>query len=237
MKKNKLHEIIQELKKENLQDIERLYENYAQTVKNIAFSVLKDAYDSEDVMQEVFVKIHKMERKNLPNTGEWNWIYLVTKNTAIDFIKKRKKTICIEEIYNYKNTNDEIEKFISKTSCEKLFVNLSEKEKEILTLKIFSGFSFKEIGLLTNYPTSTVSWKYYKSMDILKSNIKKEFISLILIMIYILINSYKPKGSEKIYLKNGVKVVTFILILVNGVCLIKNRLKNRKKTIKKSSNK
>ena len=181
MKKNKLHEIIQELKKENLQDIESLYENYAQTVKNIAFSVLKDAYDSEDVMQEVFVKIHKMERKNLPNTGEWNWIYLVTKNTAIDFIKKRKKTICIEEIYNYKNTNDEIEKFISKTSCEKLFVNLSEKEKEILTLKIFSGFSFKEIGFLTNYPTSTVSWKYYKSMDILKSNIKKEFISFILL--------------------------------------------------------
>ena len=42
MKKNKLHEIIQELKKENLQDIESLYENYAQTVKNIAFSVLKD---------------------------------------------------------------------------------------------------------------------------------------------------------------------------------------------------
>ena len=236
MKKNDLHEIMQELKKERLKGIDSLYKSYAQTIKKIAFSIVKNVCDSEDVMQEVFMKIQKMDKKNLPDIGEMNWIYLVTKNTAIDFIKRRKRIIHIDEIYNYNNNNnDEIEKIISKASCEKLFMSLSKKEKEIVTLKIFSGFSFKKIGILTNYPTSTVSWKYYKSMDMLKSNIEKGFMCLILVISFILNNNYRPKGNVKISLKKELNIVIIILFLFNMFYLIKNQIKSHKNTIKKSS--
>ena len=45
---------------------------------------------------------------------------------------------------------------------------LNELEKQIVSLKIISGFSFDEIGRLLKLPTGTVKWKYYKSINNLK---------------------------------------------------------------------
>ena len=48
------------------------------------------------------------------------------------------------------------------------FKYLSEKEQEIVSLKILSGLSFKEIANILNMPIATVQWRYYKALHTLK---------------------------------------------------------------------
>ena len=234
-KKSKLHEIIHDLKKKEKINIEEIYENYSSLVKNIAFSILKNRDDSEDVMQEVFIKICNISKEKLPEKGEMNWLYLITRNTAIDFIRKKKITIDINEIYNLKNDNDEIETFVDKEYYKKLIEKLSEKEKEIISLKIFSGFSFKEIGDLMNLPTSTVSWKYYTCINKVKIHIEQLLLTIFFGGIYILNYSYNPKGSNNIYKERTIGRMALFCSIIFFIFFIINFIKNRKKIYNESS--
>lgn len=76
---NELKEIFNELRNNNENAYEKLYKKYKNLVYNIAFSILKNKTDSEDIMQIVFTKIYGMEKPKLPTKNEACWIYSLTK--------------------------------------------------------------------------------------------------------------------------------------------------------------
>ena len=59
---------------------------------------------------------------------------------------------------------------------------LNKKEEQIVSLKVLSEFTFKEIGEILSMPTATVQWYYYKSIKSLKiaiSNLAMFIIALV----------------------------------------------------------
>ena len=165
---NELKEIFNELRNNNENAYEKLYKKYKNLVYNIAFSILKNKTDSEDIMQIVFTKIYGMEKKKLPTKNEACWIYSLTKNESISLLRKKEECFDIEEMYEIKDSNNEIDKILDKDSYNRLIMRLDDKEKQIISLKTISGLSFDEIGKLLNEPTGTIKWRYYKSVHTLK---------------------------------------------------------------------
>lgn len=165
---NELKEIFNELRNNNENAYEKLYKKYKKLVYNIAFSILKNKTDSEDIMQIVFTKIYGMEKPKLPTKNEACWIYSLTKNESISLLRKKEECFDIEEIYEIKDSNNEIDKILDKDSYNRLIMRLDDKEKQIISLKTISGLSFDEIGKLLNEPTGTIKWRYYKSVHTLK---------------------------------------------------------------------
>ena len=145
-----------------------MYLKYKKLVYGIAFSILKNQTDSEDIVQIVFTKIYEMEKNKLPNNNEASWIYSLTKNEAISFLRKKSNDIDLESIYEIECNDDEINKIIDQNTYNNLISKLNNKEKEIISLKILAGLSFDEIGKLLNEPTGTIKWRYYKSIHTLK---------------------------------------------------------------------
>ena len=162
-----LHEIFDKMRKEDKKSYEELYRKYYKLVYNIAFSILKNKENAEDISQNVFIKIGNLKKEKLPNSYEASWLYTVTKNECISLFRKTKETLTIEDIKN-ENLEDEIEGIIQKNSYEKLMENLEKIEKQIIFLKVEAGYSFKEIARLLKMPIGTVQWKYYKSLHALK---------------------------------------------------------------------
>ena len=80
-----LHEIFIKMKNttEKEEAFNTLYKNYHKLVYGIAFSILKNKDDSEDVSQSVFAKIYKLSKSKLPDKSESSWLYSVTKNETI----------------------------------------------------------------------------------------------------------------------------------------------------------
>ena len=78
--KEDLKETINSLKNNKENSFKKLYENYNKLIFKIAFTILKNKEDSEDVVQIVFSKIYKMDKSKLPNKNEASWLYTVTKN-------------------------------------------------------------------------------------------------------------------------------------------------------------
>ena len=89
--KKELHSIFTNLRIDKEKSFNELYEKYSKLIYNIAFSILKSRENSEDVMQNVFSKIYKLDNEKLPSDNEASWLYSITKNEAINYMKKLKK--------------------------------------------------------------------------------------------------------------------------------------------------
>lgn len=134
----------------------------------------------------------------LPTNYEINWIYTVTKNVTIEYLRKQNKYIDIDSIYDIADSQSKINEIIDKESFNKMIDSLDDKEKEIVSLKILSNYTFKEIGYMLNIPTGTVQWKYYKSIHTLKILLSNLSLFIITSMLYISSVSKNKKNDNTI---------------------------------------
>lgn len=163
-----LKEIFNEIRNNSNSAFEKLYKKYKTLIYGIAFSILKNKQDAEDVVQTVFAKLYDINADKLPTQKEASWLYTITKNEAIMILRKRDNNLSLDSIYEIETSNNEIEEVISKDSYNRIISKLNYKEKEIISLKILANLSFDEIANLLNEPTSTIKWRYYKSINSLK---------------------------------------------------------------------
>lgn len=166
--KLKLKVLLKELQNGNKEVMQELYSTYNKIVYGIAFSILKNREDSEDVVQIVFSKLYVLNKEKLPKEKETTWLYSVTKNEALAILKKKNDNVSLENIYSLENNNNEIDKLIDRDSYNKLINKLDKKEKEIVSLKILGKLTFSEIAEILGESTNTIKWRYYKAIYTLK---------------------------------------------------------------------
>lgn len=164
LNEGELKELFIEIKHNNKIALEKLYNRYNKLVYGIAFSILKNKEDSEDVVQTVFSKLYVLEKNKLPTDKIGTWLYTVTRNETLLLLRKNNNDVNLDTIYDLEDENNEIDKFINKDSYNRLINGLNQKEQEIVSLKILSNFTFKEIGELLGESANTIKWRYYKSI-------------------------------------------------------------------------
>lgn len=179
MNKEELKSIFLKIKENDIKGLEELYSQYHTMVYGIAFSIVKHKQDAEDIMQIVFEKIQKLDKTKLPSDKETTWLYTVTKNETLNYVKKKKGEISLDTIYEIESKNNEIDEKIDSIEFNQLIHKLNGKEQEIISLKILSDFSFQEISNLLNEPVGTVKWRYYKSLRSIKKMIGSLAMSVI----------------------------------------------------------
>lgn len=245
------HKVIIKLKKGE-SSYEELYHICKEMIYKVAYSILKNDEDSKDIQQTVMLKLMKMKKEQLPSQHEISWLYSVIKNESINFLKKKKKCVNVEELYEI--TIDE-EKFLDIEfieSYKKVFGKLNNIEKEIVSLKIFSGFTFKEISKILNIPIGTVQWKYYKALNTLKKSIKLLMLGLVALLMGIKsINVEKVYNFSKDFLdatnvnwhyEYKFTILSIILFCITTICIISSIIfynifkKNQQKLRVKMSN-
>ena len=194
--KLELKNIFNELKKGNKKVIEELYKKYNKIIYGIAFSILKNKEDSEDVVQIVIERLYAMDKEKFPEDKEASWLYAVTKNETLLFLRKKNNSYDIEKVYNLEEENDEINKLLDKEFYNKLIDKLDSKEKEIVSLKVLSDLSFKQISKLIGEPIGTVKWRYYKSIYALKIMLSNFGMFIITFVIGVLTFKQTKKSAE-----------------------------------------
>ena len=197
--KESVHDDFEKLKLNKKQYFDEFYKNNYNLVYRICFSVLKNEENSEDVAQTVFEKILKMKEEQFPITHESSWLYTVAKNEAMQLIRKTKYTEPDDEFDNIQSNNNEIDSVVDNENYERIVKNLNKKQEQIVSLKIISDFTFREIGQIMSMPTATVQWHYYSSLKYLKVALSNFALFIVTLMIG-LKNMWE---SEKIELKEN----------------------------------
>jgi RNA polymerase sigma-70 factor (ECF subfamily) len=86
-------ELIRKCLRGDEKSFEKLLEKYRAPVYSICLRMVRNRDDAQDLAQDVFVKIfNKLDRYN-PSFPFSSWLYRITSNLCIDFLRKNKRTV------------------------------------------------------------------------------------------------------------------------------------------------
>ncbi|WP_157949934.1 RNA polymerase sigma factor SigZ [Vallitalea okinawensis] len=151
--------------------VTRIWNELSNELYKYINSKVKNKYDSEDILQEVFIKIQSNIDQVDDQSKLKSWIYKITKNTMIDYYRK-KKDISVdiqqfeEELDNEKcsdNMNKEISRCVGKMISE-----LPQKYQQVVELYDIKGMKHKEIAEELGISVSCSKMRVHRSKVMLK---------------------------------------------------------------------
>ena len=156
-----------------MQDIEKIYEEYFETVNKYLFCLTHNNDISEELTQETFYKAVKKINTYKGECKMSVWLCQIAKNLWYDQCRKNKKFVNVEEkdLLNVQALNTLEEQVISneeKISLYKKMQRLDEKTREVIYLRIMGELSFKEIGLILNKTENWARVTFYRGKNSLK---------------------------------------------------------------------
>ncbi|WP_341903288.1 RNA polymerase sigma factor [Fluviicola taffensis] len=89
--------------------LELLYEKYAKQVYNLALQYVQNANDAEEIAQDVFLAAHKSLDKFRNESNHGTWLYRITINRSLDFLKAKKRKKRFFWFTNELSENDSVE--------------------------------------------------------------------------------------------------------------------------------
>ncbi|MCM1544945.1 MAG: sigma-70 family RNA polymerase sigma factor [Ruminococcus sp.] len=139
---------------------------YSQTLFRAAYMVLHSQADSEDAVQDVFVKLIRKNPKFNNTEHEKAWLLRVTINTAKDILRKRK--------HDHLQIVQEVPDFDDNGNSDLLeaVLSLDEKYSTVIHLYYYEDYSITEIGKLLSLPAATVGTRLSRARDMLKNKLK-----------------------------------------------------------------
>ncbi len=150
-----------------------LYEKAHKSIYGFALSITKNAHDSEDTLQEVFIAVMKSAASYKPSGKPMAWLLTITKNIANGKLRARKNDLALDEALN---ENEEafarIDSTVLRLTLEAALAVLSDDERKILALHAMSGLKNREIAQLLKLPLGTVLSKYHRALKKMKEHLE-----------------------------------------------------------------
>lgn len=135
------------------------FDRYAGLVYSIAFRVLKDEAQAEDLMQEVFFRVWKNPSSLVSGRGSLGaWLAVVARHRAIDVLRQRKPSDPVEEVVLLSKTNlaSDVERSRMIDKVRSVLSGLPSEQQNSVELAFFQGLTHAEIAARTGDPLGTV---------------------------------------------------------------------------------
>jgi len=159
---------IDKLRQRDEDTFEYIYDLTKKNVYIIIFNIVKDHEVTRDVMQDVYLKMLDSIGSYQTKTNFYNWLLMIAKNQAIDYYRREKKIVHIDETDFIEQFSSQEETPEEKDIFDRLLSVLSEDERQIVLLKIVDNLKHKDIAELLNMPLGTVLWMYQEALKKMK---------------------------------------------------------------------
>lgn len=178
--------LIEKAKNGDVESFELLINVYQKKAFNIAYRMLGNLEDANDVTQEALVKVYRSIHNFKGNSSFSTWLYSIVNNACIDFIRKNRKVNLLYIDKEYGETNYKIEIGDEINTPESLFekneikqmvhdaINqLNYEQRNIIILRDIQGFSYQEIAEMINVSLGTVKSRINRARSSLKDIINE----------------------------------------------------------------
>ena len=127
---------------------------YADNVYRFILKNLRHNEDAKDVVQGAFEKLW-INRAQVDNERSKSYLFTVAYNQMIDHIRKNKR-ISLKEEFNENARGSVGHKHDTKRILNEALAKLGEKQRSLVMLKDYEGYSYEEIGKITGLNESQV---------------------------------------------------------------------------------
>ena len=149
------------IKKGDKKAFKLVFETYYKPIFVFVQNLTKDRFQSEDIVQDSFIKFWNNRDKINVNTSIKNYLYKTAYNHFIDQYRKNLRNQMLQQEWYFQKVVELSEEstFIKNRKLEKLKEEidlLPPKCREIFVLSKFKGLKYKEISTKLNISIKTV---------------------------------------------------------------------------------
>ncbi|HZH71747.1 MAG TPA: RNA polymerase sigma factor [Mariniphaga sp.] len=154
-----------------VEDYNNAVRNYADGLYRYVLKSIKYIHLAEDIVQDSYEKLWK-NYKNVEALKVKAYLYTTAYHTLIDYIRKEKKTMYSDK-YELHAEGVEEKPSDLKEILNEAVNRLPEIQRMVLLLRDYEGYSYQEIGEITNLNESQVKVYIYRARLFLKKYIGK----------------------------------------------------------------
>jgi len=155
-------DLILRLKNKDEKAFERLYELYSESIFGVINSVVHDEGASEEILQDVFIKVWNNAESYSDKKGRFfTWLLNIARNAAIDktrskAYKNKKKNLNHEYFVDILEHKSSFSSKIDAIGIQKYIDILEPICKKVIDLLFFKGFTQKEASEELSMPLGTI---------------------------------------------------------------------------------
>ena len=130
--------------------------------------------DSDDLLQETFVKVYLNLQRYSAQYTFGQWIYTIARNTFIDYVRrKRDDTVPIDNLretgglstWSELNPEERMITHQNRARIEASLDRMPPRYKELIELRFFKEYSYEEIASHLNLPMGTVKTQIHRARE------------------------------------------------------------------------
>jgi RNA polymerase sigma-70 factor (ECF subfamily) len=153
---------------------------YQQRVYSIVRKMVIDHDDAHDVMQDVFIKIHKSIGSFREDSQLFTWIYRIATNECLTFLAKKKRRFFLpigdveKELaavidHSEPLSGDDIQK-----KLQKAILTLPDKQRLVFNMKYYEDLTYEEMQAITGTSEGALKASYHHAVKKIEDYLSKD---------------------------------------------------------------
>ena len=164
----------------NMDAFGQIYKIISPYVYRVVYQITNNDQDTQDVTQDVFVKIYNKLKSFNYRSSFMTWVYRISVNTAKDAVEKRSREtnkkvdydITMESVHTHCAKSRDLEKESVKARLRSILKMLNPDQRACIVLREIEGLSYQEIATTLNIKVNTVRSRLKRARQFIL-NLKK----------------------------------------------------------------
>jgi RNA polymerase sigma-70 factor (ECF subfamily) len=174
--------LIQRARTGDVSAYQKCIQIYSSRVHAIAYQVVGNSIDAQDIAQEVFIRLFNSFHTYKHGYSFTTWLYRLTINLSIDHFRKniRHQNISLDDVSDDScmKSNDHLpdrnfEQTQLKGAIHRISEGLTIKQRKVFVLRELQGFSTPEVAQILKCRQSTVRAHLFKARKQIKEALEK----------------------------------------------------------------
>ena len=150
-----------------------IIERYASKICRLAYGILRNRDDADEIAQEVFTKVYLSIKNFSARSSLYSWIYRIAVNECYGFLRKKRfkpvypndspddtLSLRMEAIMDGRPTPDRTA--MQRNFINKLLARIPEDDRWLLISKEVEGFSLADLSEMTGLNESTIKVRLFR---------------------------------------------------------------------------
>ena len=177
-------QLIAKFQQGDVQAFDILVRRYKDQLLNFVYRFVGNRTDSEDLVQETFLRVYKNKHYYKEIAKFSTWVYTIAGNLAKTELRRRKrhKLFSVSNFVNEERDYDipdrertpdmQVDGSIKEQFIQNAIDKLPPKFKEVIILRDIQGFAYEEISQILNIPLGTVKSRVNRGRLKLQEDLK-----------------------------------------------------------------
>lgn len=168
-------DLVSELKNRNRAAMGVLYDRYSKALYGIAFRIVRSEKETEDVLQESFVRIWEQIQRFDERRGTlFTWMHTIVRNLALDMVKSKgfrtsRENRNLADVVDTIEKENRVEYNPETIGIKESLSSLEPELVEIVDTLYFKGFTQSEAADELNLPVGTVKTRARRALNHLRN--------------------------------------------------------------------